>query len=195
MTLTELQQEVYTLTNRPDLVAETLLAVRQSTLALHQSDFFWRDLQETGISFPTSAYTQELEYRSIIPLFRAIKYLRKANADSTVGAFFTVVSPESVLDSYSVDRTDVCYAAGASIEMKSSTQFQYAVLGYYANPNITPGAYNSWIALDHPYAIVFEAAEKVFKMIGKSEEFAAYKLLRDEEKQRLMMTNIQVSGY
>ncbi len=195
MTWTELQQEVYTLTNRPDLVAETLLAVRQSTLALHQSDFFWRDLQETGISFPTSAYTQELEYRSIIPLFRALKYLRKANADSTVGAFFTVVSPESVLDSYGVDRTDVCYAAGASIEMKSSTQFQYAVLGYYANPNITPGAYNSWIALDHPYAIVFEAAEKVFKMVGKSEEFAAYKLLRDEEKQRLMMTNIQVSGY
>lgn len=195
MTLTELQQEVYTLTNRPDLVAETLLAVRQSTLALHQSDFFWRDLQETGISFPTSAYTQELEYRSIIPLFRSLKYLRKANADSTVGAFFTVVSPESVLDSYGVDRTDVCYAAGASIEIKSSTQFQYAILGYYANPNITPGAYNSWIALDHPYAIVFEAAEKVFKMIGKSEEFAAYKLLRDEEKQRLMMTNIQVSGY
>ncbi len=195
MTLTELQQEVYTLTNRPDLVAETLLAVRQSTLALHQSDFFWRDLQETGISFPTSAYTQELEYRSIIPLFRSLKYLRKANADSTVGAFFTVVSPESVLDSYGVDRTDVCYAAGASIEIKSSTQFQYAVLGYYANPNIVPANYNSWIALDHPYAIVFEAAEKVFKMIGKSEEFAAYKLLRDEEKQRLMMTNIQVSGY
>lgn len=195
MTLTELQQEVYTLTNRPDLVAETLLAVRQSTLALHQSDFFFRDIEETGISFTSSAYTQELEYRPIIPLFRSLKYLRKANADGTVGAFFTVVQPESILDSYGVDRTDVCYAAGASIEIKSSTQFQYAVLGYYANPNITVSGYNSWIALDHPYAIVFEAAEKVFKMIGKTEEFAAYKLLRDEEKQRLMMTNIQVSGY
>lgn len=195
MTLTELQQEVYTLTNRPDLVAETLLAVRQSTLALHQSDFYWRDLYETGISFSTAAYTQELEYRSILPLFRSIKYLRKANADSTVGAFFTVVQPESVLDHYGANRTDVCYAAGASIEIKSSTQFQYAVLGYYANPNISASGYNSWIALDHPYAIIFEAAEKVFKMIGKSEEFAAYKLLRDEEKQRLMMTNIQVSGY
>ena len=78
MTLTELQDEVYTITKRPDLIAETLLAVRQSTLALHQSDFFWRDLAETGISFTTAAYLQEIEYRSILPRFRAIKYLRKS---------------------------------------------------------------------------------------------------------------------
>lgn len=195
MTLTELQDEVYTITKRPDLVAETLLAVRQATLALHQSEFFWKDLQETGISFATTAYTQELEYRSILPQFRAIKYLRKSDSAGAVGVFFTVVQPESVLDLYGTDRTDVCYAAGASIEMKSSTQFQYCVLGYYANPIITSGGYDSWIAMDHPYAIILEAAEKVFKMIGKTEEFAAFKFLRDEEKQRLNMSNIQASGY
>ncbi len=195
MTLTELQQEVYTITNRPTLVAETLLAVRQSTLALHQREYWWKDLRETGISFPTSAYLQELDFRTILPLFRSLKYLRKSDSTGTVGAFFTIVQPESVMDSYSVDRTDVCYAAGTSIEIKSSTQFQYAAMGYYANPNISTGAYDSWIAVDHPYAIVFMAAEKVFKMVGKSEEFAAYKLLRDEEIQNLTISNIQVAGY
>jgi len=195
MTLTELQAEVYTITKRSDLVAETLLAVRQATLALHQSDYFWRDLKETGISFSSSAYLQELEYRSILPQFRALKYLRKSDSAGATGVFFTVVQPESVLDLYGTDRTDVCYAAGASIEIKSSTQFQYAILGYYANPIITTANYDSWIALDHPYAIVLEAAEKVFKMIGKTEEFAAFKFLRDEEKQRIVLTNIQVQGY
>jgi len=195
MTLTELQQEVYTITNRPTLVAETLLAVRQATLALHQQDYWWKDLQETGISFPSSAYNQEIDFRIILPLFRSLKYLRKSDSAGTVGAFFTVVQPESVLDEYGVDRTNVCYAAGSSIEIKSSTQFQYAVMGYYANPNISVAGYNSWIALDHPYAIVLMAAEKVFKMIGKSEEFAAYKLLRDEELQRLTISNAQLAGY
>jgi hypothetical protein len=195
MTLTELQNEVYTITKRPDLVAETLLAVRQATLALHQSDYFWKDLQETGISFTGVAYTQELEYRTILPQFRAIKYLRKSDSAGAVGAFFDVITPEAVLDLYGTDRTNVCYAAGASIEIKSSTQFQYCILGYYTNPVITPTGYSSWIALDHPYAIVLEAAEKVFKMTGKTEEFAAYKFLRDEEKQRLALSNIQAVGY
>lgn len=195
MTLTELQAEVYTLTGRPDLIAETLLAVRQSTLALHQSDFFWRDLYETGISFTAYSYLQELEYRPIIPRFRALKFLRKSDSSGTSGAFFTIVQPESILDSYGSDRTDVCYAAGESIEIKSSTLFQYALLGCYLNPDITVAGYSSWIALDHPYAIILEACEKVFKMIGKTEEFAAYKFLRDEEKQRLVLTNLQVQGY
>lgn len=195
MTLTELQAEVYTITKRPDLVAETLLAVRQSTLALHQADFYWRDLYETGISFSVPHYYQELEYRTLIPRFRSLKFIRKSDSTGTAGKFFTVVQPESVLDDYGSDRTDVCYAAGESIEIKSSTQIQYILLGCYLNPNISVSSYESWIALDHPYAIVYEAAEKVFKMIGKSEEFAAYKLLRDEERQRLMITNIGVQGY
>ena len=195
MNLTELQAEVITITGRPDRVAETLLAVRQATLALHQCDYFYKDLYETGISFTSSAYLQELEYRSLLPLFRSLKFLRKADSSGTPGDFFEVVQPESIIDGFGYDRTNVCYVAGASIEIKSSTEFQYALLGCYLNPNITTVGYNSWIALDHPYAIVFEAAEKVFKMIGKTEEFAAYKLLRDEEVQRLKISNLQALGY
>lgn len=195
MTLTELQDEVYSVTKRPDLVAETLTAVRQSTLALHQMDYFWKDIYETGITFTTAAYNQELEYRPIIPLFRSLKYIRKSDSSGANGVFFTVIQPESVLDLYGANRTDVCYAAGASIEIKSSTQFQYALLGCYLNPNITTTGWNSWIALDHPYAIIYEAAEKIFKMTGRTEEFAAFKFLRDEERQRIVLSNLQLQGY
>jgi hypothetical protein len=195
MTLTELQQEVITLTNRPDLAAETLLAVRQSTLALHQMDYWWKDVKESGISFSTPEYLQEIEYRPIIPRFRALKYVRKSDVSGAGLEMITVVQPESVLDAYGTNRVDVAYAAGQSIEIRSSTLLQYCILGYYEHPNITPTGFSSWIAEDHPYAIVFEAAEKVFKMIGKSEEFAAYKLLRDEEKQRLTISNVQAMGY
>lgn len=197
MNLTELQQEVYTLTNRPDLVAETLSAVRSATLKMHQLDFFYKDLFETGISFTSSSYQQQLEYRTLLPLWRALKYLRKTDsAGSDTGPFFTVLSiPEMTRDDYGINRNDVCYVAGSVVQIRSSTSFQYALLGCYLNPNITVAAYNSWVALDHPYAIVYEATANVFKMIGDTDQFAAYTRLSMEEQQLVRISNIQPVGY
>lgn len=197
MNLTELQQEVYNLTNRPDLVAETLTAVRSATLKLHQLDYFYKDIVETGVSFSSAEYLQQIEYRTLFPRWRALKYLRKSDSSGyDDGVFFTVLSiPEMVEDDYKINRNDVCYVAGSVIQVRSSTQFQYALLGYYQNPDITPASYDSWIALDHPYAIVFEAAALVFKMIGDTEQFAAYTRLALEEQAMLKITNIQAVGY
>lgn len=48
--LNSLVSDVYTLTNRPDLVAETALAVKKATLKMHHVDFFARDIWESGIT-------------------------------------------------------------------------------------------------------------------------------------------------
>jgi hypothetical protein len=53
-TFSELCSEVHTLTNRPDLVNETKLAVKAATLKLHQKDFFYKDISEQGVSFSPS---------------------------------------------------------------------------------------------------------------------------------------------
>ena len=81
MTLTELQAEVYTLTNRPDLTAQTLAAVRSATLKLHQLDYFYKDLFETSLVFSSSEFIQQLEFRSLVPRWRALKYIRKLDRD------------------------------------------------------------------------------------------------------------------
>lgn len=195
MTLTELRNEVYTLTNRPDLVAETLSAVRAATLKLHQIDYFYKDIYETGLVFSSPAYTQQLEYRTLIPRYRALKYLRKTDAtgSDTLG-FFDIIAPENVLDQYAINRNDVAYVAGQVIQIRSSTEFQYAILGCYLQPDITESGYNSWIAMDHPYAIVFEAAATVFKMIGDTEKFAAHTALSQMEQNNIRISNIQSTG-
>ena len=59
MTLNELIAEVYTITNRPDLVAQTLMAVRSATLKLHQSDYYYKDIFETGFQFTSAEYLQQ----------------------------------------------------------------------------------------------------------------------------------------
>ena len=195
MNLTELQTEVYTLTNRPDLVAETLSAVRAATLKLHQKDYFYKDIYETGVSFSSAAFQQQLEYRTLIPRYRSLKYLRKTDIDGsdTLG-FFDIIVPENVLDGYALNKNDVAYVAGEVIQFRSSTSFQYIILGCYLQPDITTATYTSWIAIDHPYAIVFEAAATVFKMIGDTEKFAAHSALAQMELQNIIISNVQSTG-
>lgn len=196
MTLAELIAEVYTITNRPDLVAQTLTAVRSATLKIHQSDYYYRDLVETGISWPTAEYLQQVEYYTLIPRWRALKYIRRTDSTGTEqGTIFTTIPPENVLDEYKLNRVNVCYVAGEVIQIRSSPQLQYALLGAYVNPDITAAGYASWVALFHPYAIVFEAASVVFKMIGDTDQFAAYTMLAREQLAQVQLSNVQAIGY
>lgn len=196
MTLTELRQEVYNLTNRPSLVAETLTAIRSATLKLHQLDYFYKDIFETGVAFSSAEYLQQIEYRTLIPKWRALKYIRKTDSSGTdQGTFYEVIAPETVLDSYKVNRENVCYVAGSIVQIRSSEQLQYCLLGCYVNPDITESSYSSWIALDHPYAIIFEAAAIVFKMIGDTDKFTAYTGLAAIQAAEVRLSNIQPVGY
>lgn len=172
-TFLELLADTYTITKRPNLVEETKLAIKVATLKAHQKDFFPKDLYETGVSFLTSSYTQQLDYKTILPRWRAIKYLRKYNAlgvPPIAGAFLKLKLPEQVLDSYGVSEENIFYLAGSSFQIRSSTKEKYYLLGCYLNPDITEATFSSWIALDHPYLIVFEAARVLFKSIGFDEQ-------------------------
>jgi len=191
---TDLCDEVYTLTNRPDLIAETKLAVKAATLKLHQLDLYYKDIYETGISFSTSDYVQALEYRNVIPRYRQLKYIRKADASGTPDKFLEVITPALILDKYNTVREDVCYAAGELIQIKSSTSLQYILFGCYVNPDITETGYNSWIALDHPYAIIFEAAATIYKAIGQDDQSTTFRNLVQEQIQMIRASNIEAEG-
>jgi hypothetical protein len=200
MTLAELVAEVYTITNRADLVAQTSLAVRSATLKLHQLDYYYKDVFETAVAFDTAEYLQQLEYRTILPRWRALKYIRKFDSTGTpapgvVGTFLDVVSPEQVLDSYAVAREDICYVAGEVIQIKSSTELSNILLGCYLNPDVGATTFSSWIATDHPFAIIDEAAARVFKMIGKTDEMAMYQQMAFEQQRAIQVSNIQTVGY
>lgn len=196
MTLAELIQEVYTITGRSDRAAETASAIKSATLKAHQCDFFYKDIFETGIAFSTSDYIQQLDYRILIPLWRANKYLRKYNNDTGVpGSFLNLIQPELVLDRYTVEKENIYYLAGAYLNIKSGTAEQYYLMGCYLNPDVTTVGYNSWIAKDHPYAIIFDAAATVFKAIGKDEEAAAYRTMVPEQIAMLRGSNIVAQGY
>jgi len=190
-TFAELLADTYIITNRPDLVNETKLAVKAATLKAHQSDFYPKDLYEVGITWPTPDYIQSIEYRTLIPRWRAFKYLRKY-ADSLPGAFIKLLTPEMTLDRYSINKEDICYLAGEMLEIRSSTQDDYMILSCYINPILDENNFSSWIALDHPYAIVYEAARSIFKQIGWDEQAAS---IRQEVGEQYQILKQEVTAY
>lgn len=190
-TYADLVADVITITNRPDLVDLTKLAVRHATLKAHKLDFFPKDIYETGIQWQIPAYIQSLEYRTLVPRWRALKYLRKydfTTSPGTPGDIFSVITPELILDSYNFQKDNVCYLAGEALEIRSNTKDINMLLSCYRHPDTTEATYDSWIALDQPAAIVHEAARSVFKQIGYDEQSAEqrvevtdqYSLLRQE---------------
>lgn len=187
-TLNELIADVYTVTNRPDLVADTLLAVKKATLKAHHSDFYPKDLFETGIQWATPDFLQSLDYRTLVPRWRHLKFLRKYDdTGSTPRDFFTILTPDQTLDSYNVSRENVCYLAGEFIEIRSDTEDAYMLLGCFLHPDITEATFSSWIALDHPYAIIYEAAATIFKTIGFDEQATAMRAEVGEQYMALRM--------
>lgn len=172
-----------TLTNRPDLVNETTLAVKAATLKAHQSDDYIFDFSEYSISFSSSDFYQSLDYKAIIPNWRKPRYIRKY--DGAPGLFLTYLEPEKVVDNFGASRYDIFYIAGSNIQIRSSTSLQYLLVGAYVNPDVTTTGFNSWIANDYPFAIVYEAAAIIFKTIGYDEQVPIYRGMVAEQLQIL----------
>lgn len=199
-TYQELYDDVVTVTKRPDLAAETALAIRAATLKLHQSDFYFKDLFETGIQFVTAEYFQQLELATVIPRFRAFKYLRRydnngAGGQGAAAEFYSILTPAEILDDYGCEKSNIAYVAGATLNIKAANPLQYLLVGVYLNPNTSPSNFVSWIAQDHPFAIVFEAIRVLFKQIGYDEQATAYERLAAEQLAEVKISGIQAVGY
>jgi len=190
----DLLSDIYDITKRPDLVAETKLAIRMATLKAHHSDFYPRDIAESGLTWVTPAYTQSLEFKNVFPNFRALKYIRKISS-GVPGEFFTVITPEQVLDSYRRDRNNVCYMAGRMIEIKSNSLDSDMIVGYYADPDVTESGYSSWVADNADHVIIMEAAAVIFKMIGFDEQASMFAKLTELNLMELKTNYLSAVGY
>ena len=200
MTLTEMLNEVILITNRPDMAAYTTSVLKASTLKLHTSDFFYKDIKEVSLNFPVLDYIQYIDTQNMFTDFRSLKYFRPlyigTDALHTVypGNFLEVLDPSGVLDSYYLNKVDIAYQAGSQLTIRTANQFQQAVLGYYAYPNTTDASYDSWIAREYPWAIIYDAAAKILKSLRYDEQANGAKEFAAEFRGLLIASNIVASG-
>lgn len=174
--------DVYTVTNRADLVAETALAVRQATLSMHRSDFYKRDMAEIQLTLTPSSIFQ-LDIPTYFPQWRNFAYIRPF--DTTSMSFSSIMiagdsflKPDAIFDEYLIEKKNVAYVAGTNLNIKLEADYGGFAVGYYKNPILTPEAsYDSWIATDHSAVIILDASIRVLGMIGYEEAAARLRRL------------------
>lgn len=220
MTFDELLEEIYLITGRRDLEAESKSGIKRATLKAHQSDFYQRDIWEEVIQLPTCDYIHSLDPYQLWPNFRKWKYFKRVdsnfgmetvvgNCDTTTGvspfttgstndsnySFLEIIHPEEILDSYGCNRSDIAYEAGRILEIRSAVTFNKAVVGIYVTPIVTEANYSSWVAAAHPWFIIHEACRLVFRSIGKLDEANAQGQFAAEELAELKLTQLSTTGY
>lgn len=205
MTWQEIYNEVVSLTNHPEMVAETTSAIKAATLRNHQRDYFARDIAEAQIILPSSDFYQQFDIFATFPRFRAIKWLRKydpagqdplslANTGAS-GAFFKILDPDAVIDGYGIHKPNIAYIAGRNLNLRSDTTVRFLLAAWYQNPLILSTNYSSWIAEQVPYAIIFDAVSLIFQTLGHQDQSRKYDALCQEQFHMVTMTGLDAKGY
>lgn len=201
-TQASLASDVYVITNRPDLVAETRVAIQKAIRKFHGADFWTRDLLRKrlvlGIDIDqvhqdAARYTvdiPELErFRKISSLTypldvphipSVIPPLFHQSYSQVTTPEFTEVAADDLITSWRTERTNCFYIIGNVLHVRASCLVQQLDLTYWQWPLITSDLdadLTSWIANEYPDAIVEEACASVFKMIGKDDEHGRFTAL------------------
>ena len=193
-TITSLTQDVITITKRGDLVADIPLHLKNALIKAHTADYWLRDMFETNFVFGAPAANYSLDYKSIIPRFRTIKYL--TTIYPITGATVRILNNipvEQFVDRYKYIKDYVYYVAGNNIKIRVSDSAINFGIGCFLYPDTTL-ATPSWIADEFPYAIVYEAVRTLFKVIGRDDESRAMESLLAEAMAEVRMVGITPTG-
>lgn len=201
MLFSELVTEVYTATNRPDMVAETAQQIIKATNQLHSMDFWPRDRRVDYYTFARPGFIQEMQISDTFQRLRAFSFIRKFNPagvdpqtqlQSGLGRYplIDIVDPQALFDEYYSNKVNVAYLSGDTLTIRSSDALKYILVGWYQLPLLLPTntQFSSWIADLMPYAVIDRAVSGIFKMIGYDEQSRKYDQLNSENIQ-LMRTN------
>lgn len=200
-------------------------AIVAAARTMHTKDYFFRDIQTADIQFSQSGYIQELDI-SGIPFYRSWAFLRKWDPSlnssalnpnlqppmfqtgidgvnySTAAAtdYLKLIVPDQIFDSYKILKTDVCYQAGNTLHVRSSTPLLWTKAGWYRFPELDykRGRFFSWIAELFPYTIIHHAVSRIFTSIGEQEKSRKYDGatgLVAEAVEELMKSNVIARGY
>lgn len=207
--LASLVSSVYTITNRPDLAAETLLAIQKATLKEHAAIDYSRDLAVTStINLDNSngvfRYSLSQNTLGLYGVSRKIKRIREVTSPEVPAQFafagywgeidFTERAVDDIFDSYGMENTNYYFKQGNSINLVAIRQVNSVAIQYYKLPIIVPETYSSWIAEMYPYAIYEHAASDIFRAVGKTDESALFREKIKDNRLDIIRSEIGVPG-
>lgn len=159
---TDIQDGVFTWTNRPKLIAETDLAIKQALRAAHRAGSWYRDLvlRPASVALGTTQ-TYAITFASD---FRALCYIKPTDYD----LFYKPVNILDVMDPDGYFLTNVYYLVGTNIVVRADNPVSDWEICYYKQPTVSPiASIDSWIADKHQDLIILWAAATILASIGE----------------------------
>lgn len=180
MNFGELCQAVFVITNRPELLAETQLAIQKATLKFHMLDFWKRDRFEKTLPF-TAASSVQIDISAQFERFRKFGTLAPFDPvglkilpcyDQVTGNArgLKEIEPDRLFDNYSTDRVDVFYMSGTGLNIRFASGQSAIYASWYKYPLVAPNNFNSWIADMYWPIIVEQAAGEILIALGQIED-------------------------
>ena len=156
-----LYDEVIIRTNRPNLIQETIKAIKDATLFYHSRGKFKKDTRIVGIQASNpGAYTVQFRLPSDSKI-RQIIGIQPVDSSGKLG----IMIPELEIGESKKCSTYFTWI-NDSLTIKLSEPVAQFQLYYLAYPNVDPIHYDSWVAKIYPQFIVDYASARVFLDIG-----------------------------
>jgi hypothetical protein len=162
-------------TNKPGLVSETQLAIKQAVTAAHRSARFPRDLIR-GPQFvapvPAADGTQKFDYTAAFTYVARPRQLAGL-IDVDRDIRFTQIDVTDQRDQDGFYKLDVVYLMGVDLIIRPAVAANLLKIEYYFLPDplqfATGQTIDDWLCISHFELIVLMAAASVLALIGEQE--------------------------
>lgn len=172
--------DVISVTNRPDLEVENAIALRAATTNAHLTDIYFRDIAVTQVQLPNSSNQLGLDIPTLFGLVRGFMDVRPIDQNFQLlspgqNSVIEIVEAGDIYDpEYGNLRTNIAYASGSSLVIRSPIQCWGYAVQWAKSPQTRRDLYDSWIAQIAPSIIIYWAAALVLSTNGNDEKARSY---------------------
>jgi hypothetical protein len=197
---TDLVADIYVWTNRPDLVNETALALRNAIRTAHRQGVFWRDIVTTSVTLDV-AQVQSFSFSDKCPGMRQLVYIKSPEvpssetANGTEDVYMAEAEPRNLLDLDGYPKTNVYWGIGDVAYIRALNPVATYEIGYTQQPNTNSDTLTEdWLIAEYRDVVILFAASTVLAGIGEKEIKARVDQLLIICLNNLTSDNLEVTG-
>ena len=171
----DLVQKVFGITGANNMLAETIDAVTRATRDAHSSNKWQRDIDYITVMFGPEDGCPAKERQVMLPSYF-----------SKITEVLVKMPREALPKSVRVAKTYTAHLANTSntkamllgnvLHVAAPDVFNDIIIGGLKRPNVTDDGYNSWIAVDYPDVIIYNAAAQVLSDLGDNNSVVNFQL-------------------
>ncbi len=163
---TDIYDAVIAWTNKPKMVTETNIAIKQALRTAHKAGGFYRDLVEVSLTGQATDALQTIDLSLAAPNYRQLAYVKPTGVELQY-------DPIEITDLFDADRRyrhDVYYGIGTNLMIRAASPSSDLTICYYRYPTVNPiESIDSWIADLHQDLVVLWSSATVLALVGEQE--------------------------